>query len=148
MFVRVKHFPVAAPVLDPIFDFDREMAETFGNILRMPESRPVSRYPAVDIAEGENESVVVAELPGMKKEEIALSIHEGILTMSGERKSPALPEKSLWVRSERSAGKFSRAIQLPHDVKLDAVTAELTNGVLRITLPKTDAVRPREITVK
>jgi HSP20 family protein len=148
MFVRVQRFPATAPLVSPLFNLEREIEGTFGDLLGMTEARSSGRYPAVDMVEGENESVLVAEVPGMKKDEISISVHDGALTISGERKSPALPEKSAWIRSERSSGKFSRTVQLPHEVNLDAIAAELTDGILRITLPKAESVRPREISVK
>jgi HSP20 family protein len=59
-----------------------------------------------------------------------------------------MPEGSGWIRKEIKAGEFSRTIELPHPVKIDAIAAELTDGLLRVVLPKADDARPREITIR
>jgi HSP20 family protein len=102
----------------------------------------------VDIAEQGDESIVVAELPGVRKEDLKISIQDGQLTISGERRQHQLPENSSWLRNEAWSGEFSRTIQLPHEVKEDGVSAELKNGILRIVLPKAEEVRAREIKVQ
>jgi HSP20 family protein len=143
MFVRVQRFPIPSALLEPFVGFEREVDGVFDRFLR-----PVPKHPAVDVAEYENESVVVAEIPGVRKEDLKLSVHDGVLTISGERKSQQLPEKSSWLRNETWSGEFSRSVELPHDVKTDAISAELTDGVLRIVLPKSEEVRPREIAIR
>jgi HSP20 family protein len=104
-------------------------------------------FPVVDIAEYGSESVVVAELPGVRKEDLKIAVKDGVLTISGERKNP-VNEDGTWLRRETISGAFSRDIVLPHDVDTDAISAELTNGMLRIVLPKSPEVRPREIPVR
>lgn len=136
-----------APALGDVFQLEREIGNLFDELLSGGAGTG-SRYPALDVAERENETVVVAELPGMKKDDIRISVHDGMLTVSGERKAAALPEDGRWIRNEIPAGRFSRSVLLPHDVNVDAVSAELSAGVLRVTLPKVEAARPREIRVK
>jgi HSP20 family protein len=148
MFLRVQRFPISSSLFEPLFDFDRDIDSVFENVWRTPTVRSVYKYPALDLAEYENESVVVAEMPGVRKEDLKLSVHDGILTISGERKAHQMPENSSWLRNEIRTGEFARTIQLPHDVKADAISAELNNGVLRVVLPKSEEVRPREITIK
>jgi HSP20 family protein len=103
---------------------------------------------AIDLVERPNESIVVVELPGVAKEDVKISLEGELLTIKGERKTSGLPDGARWIRSERSSGEFFRTIQLPHPVKADAVSAEMVNGVLRITLPKAEEARPREIGIK
>jgi HSP20 family protein len=148
MFLRVQRFPISSSMFEPLLNFDRDIDSMLENVWRAPVERPVYQYPALDIAEYEDESVVVAEMPGVRKEDVKLSVHDGVLTISGERKAAQMPENSSWLRNEIRTGEFARTIQLPHDVKTDAISAELNNGVLRVVLPKSEEVRPREITIK
>jgi HSP20 family protein len=119
----------------------------FEDLLNRPWARSYSQVPAIDVAEYEHELVVVAELPGVKKEDIKILVQDGVLALSGERKGPAAPEESRWIRTEIASGSFSRSVELPVPVKEDSITAELKNGVLRVVLPKSDRARPREIQV-
>ncbi|HCV44344.1 MAG TPA: hypothetical protein DGH68_12725 [Bacteroidetes bacterium] len=146
MLVRVQRFP--SSLFEPLLNFDHDLENMFKGGWCAPAARSARQYPALDIAEYGNESVVVAEMPGVKKEDLKLSVQDGMLTISGERKAHQTPENSSWLRNEIRIGEFERTIQLPHDVKTDAITAELTDGVLRIVLPKADEVRPREIAIK
>lgn len=148
MLVRVQRSPITSSLFQPLLDIDHQIDDMFGGIWGSPITRSVNQYPALDMAEYENESVVIAEMPGVRKEDLRLSVHDALLTISGERKAHQMPEKSSWLRNEIRTGEFTRTIQLPHDVKTDAISAELTNGVLRIVLPKSEEVRPREIAIK
>ena len=143
MFVRVQRFPIAA---SPLIDFERGIDSLLNGILQTRPAR--SSYPAIDIAEYENETVLVAELPGISKEDVKLAVQDGVLTIGGARKAHQLPENSALLRSEIRTGEFSRTIQLPEEVKVDAISAELKNGVLRVVLPKSEQTRPREIKVQ
>ncbi len=75
-------------------------------------------------------------------------MQDGVLAISGERKALAIPEGSRAIRNECCGGKFNCEVDLPHEVKSDAITAELTDGVLRIVLPKAEEARPKEIKIK
>jgi HSP20 family protein len=135
-----------APVLESILDFERNLDGLFDRVLSpVPAGRAT---PRMDIAERGNETVVVLELPGVRKEDVSISVKDGFLTISGERKPIETQEKSLLVRSEIMRGKFRRSIELPHPVDLNGVTAELVNGILQVVLPKSPEARPREIAVK
>jgi len=148
MLLRVQRFPISSSLFEPLLSVDRDIDSRLENIWRTPVERSMYHYPPLDIAEYENESVVVAEMPGVRKEDLKLSVQDGVLTISGERKAHQMPENSSWLRNEIRTGEFSRTIELPHDVKADAIAAELNNGVLRVVLPKSEEVRPREITIK
>jgi HSP20 family protein len=105
-------------------------------------------FPAIDVAEYENDSVVVAELPGVTKDDLKISVENGVLTISGERKPYEIPQNARVLVNEMRVMNFSRSLELPHDVQVDKISAELQNGVLRITLPKTQASRARTIAVQ
>jgi HSP20 family protein len=102
--------------------------------------------PALDVYQNNDNVVVVAELPGMKKEEIEISLHDGTLTIGGERKHEASNgEKS--ERNERYIGKFRRSITLPVRVDSNKVSATYRDGILTVTLPKAEEAKPKQIQV-
>lgn len=103
--------------------------------------------PAVDVYEDKESFVVKAELPGMKREEIDVTLHNGALSISGERKSEVKHQDGEVFRAERFFGRFQRAVSLPAGVAADKVKAQYKDGVLTITLPKTEGARPKQIDV-
>ena len=106
-----------------------------------------TRAPAVDLYEEKDNLIVKAELPGMKKEDIDVSLHDGTLTISGERKSEREEKKGETYRSERFYGRFQRSVMLPTPVSADKVKASYKDGILSITLPKTEEAKPKQIEV-
>ena len=147
MLVRVQRYPVARPPFRSLFSSEREIDDLFKSFLGSNVTPFVRTYPAIDLAEHEDELVLVAELPGVKKEDVKISLEDKFLTISGVRKASAIPEGSSWVRNEVDTGEFSRSIELPHGVEAGKVSAELENGILRVVLPKPEQIRPREIRV-
>src|ERR1700729_4176575 len=92
--------------------------------------------PAFDVYEEKDNFVVKAELPGMKKEDINVSLHDGNLIISGERKNEAKGDGAEVYRAERYFGKFQRVVALPAKVAASTVKAEYKDGILTVTLPK------------
>lgn len=90
---------------------------------------------------------VKAELPGMKKEEIEISLHDGILSIGGERKHEAESRKGDSFRSERYFGRFHRSVTLPTAVDSTKVKAAYKDGILTVTLPKAEEAKPKQIQV-
>jgi HSP20 family protein len=103
--------------------------------------------PALDVYEDKENFIVKAELPGMKKEDIDVSLHDGSLSISGERKSETKHEDAEVYRAERFFGRFQRAVTLPAPVAADKVKAQYKDGVLTVTLPKTEEAKPKQIDV-
>ena len=103
--------------------------------------------PALDIYEDKDNLFVKVELPGMKREEIDVSIHEGSLSISGERKSEQTHEDADVYRAERFFGRFQRTVTLPTPLAADKVKAQYKDGILTITLPKTEEAKPKHIDV-
>jgi HSP20 family protein len=103
--------------------------------------------PPLDVYENKDNFVVKIELPGMKKEDIEVSLHDGSLSISGERKSETRQEDAEVCRAERFFGRFQRSVTLPAPVAADKVNAQYKDGVLTITLPKTEEAKPRQIDV-
>jgi HSP20 family protein len=146
MLVRFERIPMPRTPWRNVIDFERDIDSLFNGFLSTGTS--CMQAPALNFAEKENESVISVELPGVAKEDVKISLEEDLLTIKGERKASSLPEGARWIRNERRSGEFFRTIQLPHPVKAESISAELTNGVLRITLPKAEQARPREIAVQ
>lgn len=148
MVVRVQRYPVFSSPFDNLSGFEREIDDMFGNLLEGVAKPQVRTYPALDMAEYENESVVVAEMPGVRKEDVRVSVQNDVLTISGVRKGHTQSTGTEWLRNEIRTGEFSRSIRLPHAVNQGTIGAELTNGILRITLPKAEEAKSREIQIK
>jgi len=103
--------------------------------------------PALDLYEDKNNVYVKAEVPGMKKEEINVSLHDNVLTISGERKFEQKTEETENYRSERFFGRFTRSVTLPIAVESDKVKASYKDGILNIALPKSEKAKPKQIEV-
>lgn len=103
--------------------------------------------PALDVYEDKDNFVVQAELPGLKREDIEVSLHDGTLTISGERKAEQRSDDAEIYRAERHVGRFQRTVGLPTTVDTDKVKAGYTDGVLTVTLPKTEEAKPKKIDV-
>jgi HSP20 family protein len=103
--------------------------------------------PVLDVYEDKDNVFVKVELPGMKKENIELSLHDGMLSISGERKSEGKHADAEVCRSERFYGRFQRSVSLPTAVCAEKVKASYKDGILTVTLPKTEEAKPRQIDV-
>jgi HSP20 family protein len=104
--------------------------------------------PALDLYEDNDNLVVRAELPGMKKEDIELSLQDNVITVSGERKNEKKYDGGQTSREERFFGRFTRSITLPKQVDSGKVRASYKDGVLTVTLPKAEEAKPRQIQIK
>lgn len=103
--------------------------------------------PALDLYENAESLVVTAEVPGLKKEDIDISLHEGNLTVAGERKEEKQYGEKDTQRAERFYGRFSRTISLPKPVSPENIKAAYKDGILTVTLPKAPEAKPRQIEV-
>lgn len=114
---------------------------------RLFESPVQAWVPALDVHEDKDNYTVRVELPGLKREDIEVSLHEGALVISGERKTETITEGTAVHRQERCYGNFSRALTLPTPVSGDRVKAAYKDGILTVTLPKVEEAKPKAITV-
>src|SRR5437899_12824271 len=103
--------------------------------------------PPLDLYQNNDNIVAVVELPGMRKEDIEISLHAGTLTIAGERKSESSNGEKA-ERTERYIGKFRRSIALPTRVDANKISATYRDGILTVTLPKVDEAKPKQIEVK
>jgi len=104
--------------------------------------------PSVDIFENKDQIVLEAELPGMKPEDVNISIENNVLTIHGERKFEKKDDKDNFHRVERSYGSFTRSFTLPPTVSSEGVDAVFENGILRLALAKREEAKPRRIEIK
>ena len=120
-----------------------ELLETPGERLELAEWRPLA-----DITEDDKEYLVKIEIPGMKREEVKVSMESGVLTISGERKLEKEEKNKKYHRVERAYGSFSRSFVIPDDVVADKIDAQFKDGILQVHLPKGEHAKPKTIEVK
>jgi HSP20 family protein len=135
-------------VFDNLLNLEREIGRMF-NGFAVPSYYATERsFPALDVTDDGSATVIAAEMPGVRKEDLKITIDNNVLTVSGERKKHAVPEKGVWIRSETWDGKFSRSVQLPRQIRQDAIAADLKDGILRIVVPKAEEAKPREVAIR
>ena len=129
-------------------DVFADFFDSFFNPDLLPSTDILS--PAVDIEEDKEKYVVKADIPGMKQDQIKIEVDDGILKISGERKSEKTEEdkEKKYHYYERSFGSFERRFVLPPNVDEDKIDAKYENGVLEIKIPKTESKKSKEIKIK
>ncbi|MEO1085746.1 MAG: Hsp20/alpha crystallin family protein [Acidobacteriota bacterium] len=131
---------------DPFLSFvDRFFHDGFSG--HATEGAPQSWVPAMDIVETEDAYLATADLPGLRKEDIDIAVEDSVLTISGERTVEHTTAESGFKRLERASGSFRRAFSLPQGVDLEKVNAGFADGVLTVTLPKTEIVKARKVSI-
>ncbi|MFH0989104.1 MAG: Hsp20/alpha crystallin family protein [bacterium] len=130
------------------FEYPRTTSRLFDEFLAAENNPRSCHCPSLDITEEENDYQIFVELPGVKKEDIKLSVEDDILNISGERKAYEIPENAKILLNEMRVQNFSRSIRLPREVDLTSISAELSNGLLRITLKKSEVAKPKSIEIK
>jgi HSP20 family protein len=130
--------------------FDRLGPAAFGRWPKLPGSSSQFEWaPAADISESEKEYLVKAELPGVKREDVKLTIDDGVITIAGERRQEKEEKDEKQHRVERFYGTFTRSFTLPENVEEKAIRAESKDGVLYVHLPKkAKAEKPRTVQIK
>lgn len=136
------------PAFDRVPSLRDELSRLFDFALPTRDSGLFSGWtPALDVFDEKDNYVVKVELPGMKKEDIDLSLHNGVLTVSGERKHEQAAGEGETFRSERFFGRFQRSVTLPARVDSSGVKASYKDGILTIELPKAEDAKPKQISV-
>lgn len=130
----------------PFADLQSEINRLFSDALST-QPTAAAYVPPVDVFEKDKSIVVRADLPGLKREDIHVSLHEGVLTIRGKREHQEQIKEEGFTYTERSMGTFARSIQLPADVDRDKVNASYVDGVLTIEAPKSEAALPRTVEV-
>ena len=126
---------------------DRLLVDPLARPINWVEGRIMGGVPAVDVYETDEAFIVKAVVPGVKPEDLTVSVMGGVLTIKGEVKEESEVEEACYICKERRYGSFSRSVDLPASVNVDAANAEFEHGVLKLTLPKTEAVKPKSIKI-
>ena len=129
-----------------LWDLRREVDRLFREFIEGP--RNMVYLPALDIYEDEDKIVIEADIPGVKKEDIKISVEDNILTIKAEKKKEKKAEEKDIVYEEIAYGLYAREIDLPHTVDTEKIEAEYKDGVLKISLPKKEEVKPKQIEIK
>ena len=129
--------------------FSEDFFRPLGLINRLAgEDLSAGWAPAVDVHESEEAYVFSAELPGLDKDDVSITLEKNVLTISGERKFEDEADRDNFRRIERAYGNFSRSFTLPSQVEQNKVSAEFKNGLMKITVPKAEQAKPRKIDIK
>lgn len=121
--------------------------ETFFENFGLGFNRDTVWHPSVDVAETKDAYEVKAEIPGIRKEDIHISLEDHVLTLKGEKKQESETKNKNVHTVERVYGKFERSFRLPEGVKSEGIKAKYDNGVLTVEIPKAEEAKPREIAV-
>ena len=137
--------------LDPFTGLRRinQLLDESVNVWNAANGSPIASWvPAADITEHQGALTLVAELPGVKPEDVKVSVENGVLTLAGEKKGEPVDTSNGRVHVlERSYGQFTRTFVLPKTVDVERITANFSHGLLTVTLPKAEKAMAREITV-
>jgi HSP20 family protein len=135
----VREMMTLREAMDRLFDdaFTRPISMSGGSVV-----------PAVDLYQNANEVVVKASLPGLKAEDVQISVTADVLTLRGEFKEETEQNEKTYHLRENRYGAFERQVMLPIDVQTDKAKADFENGVLTIVLPKVETVKPKTINIK
>lgn len=139
---------------DP-FDFVRDLQDEMSRFLSLSPLRRDGDLgwrgvfePEIEVREEADHFLVRADLPGIRKEDIDISVTENVVTLKGERKAESERKEKNYFYSERVYGAFSRTIELPAEIEAEKVRASYKDGVLELTLPKVESAKPKQIKVE
>jgi len=123
----------------------REMDGLFSNFGRATGS---TTYPLVNVYDGKENIVVTAELPGMSRDMVHITFADGTLTLTGKREPLASVKGKAAVRQERSTGDFEKTVRIPTKIEQEKISALFENGIMTITMPKSEEAKPKTITIE
>ncbi|MDO5576889.1 MAG: Hsp20/alpha crystallin family protein [Fibrobacter sp.] len=134
----------------PINSLSNWLEDFLPNNLFETSDRQISAnsWPKVDIAESDESFSIHADLPGMEKKDVSVTIDNNVIKIEGEKAEEHKTEKTKYYHFERNYGKFSRSFALPEGIDTQKITAVMKNGVLELTLPKTPKAQPKAIDIK
>jgi HSP20 family protein len=127
--------------------FSREVDRLFDAFFGQSERAGRRWVPAMDLVEAGDHYLLKADLPGLRDEDVTIEVQDGNLTISGERKAEHEASEGGWYRIERSFGSFSRSLTLPEHVNTSAISANFTDGVLEVRIPKPEERKPQRIEI-
>ena len=137
---------------DPFTAMQRELDRLFDDFARDTRDWPTCAtrdlMPRMDVVESDKAIEITAELPGLEDKDIEVKVADGVLTISGEKKAEKEQKDKNYRMFERSYGSFSRSLELPDGTDLDAITASISKGVLKVTVPKPAPAEAKKVPVK
>jgi HSP20 family protein len=139
MLVRYKTVPSFLNEIDGFFNPARPIVNRYSF---------VNSTHGVVVKESGDLITVIVELPGIAKEDIKVTMHDTVLTVTAERKKIELKDNEQWIRNEIRYGNIERSVNLPYKVVVEKITASQENGLLHIVLPKAEDAKPKQITIK
>jgi HSP20 family protein len=133
----------------PFQELEREVDRLLASVsLSLQQGMRFGRqFPAVNLYEVDEELLLTAELPGVRKEDLEITVADGVLTLKGKRTGPQDVPDDRYRRQERLRGSWQRSLQLPERVLEEQISSEFTNGILKIRLPRAPVSQPRQIRV-
>jgi HSP20 family protein len=146
---RRRETPAAYDLWDAFEDLQQELERSFGG-LDFPSVSGLLDWPAgpaIDLVEGDEEITLLADLPGVRKEDLDLSIQGSLLTIKGEKKREEPKNKGKVVRTETWIGNFSRTVNLPDSVNPEKVEAQLRDGILSVRIPKREESKRQSLQI-
>jgi len=141
---------ISADPFRDLFDLQRGINRLFDASFDAPREDVALKAwsPAVDVYEDENAFLIKVDLPEVSRDDVKVSFNENTLSISGERRVENEQKRENYHRVERSYGQFYRSFTLPPNVNAEAINAQFKDGVLRLTLPKREEAKPKQIEVK
>lgn len=133
----------------PFAEFERELGRLFGGTSTSTPAaveRPAAPTP-LDVREDDNQLVVTVDLPGVRREDIQISFDDGVVTIAAERKGDTEVKEDGYLRRERYTGRYERRLAVRTPILVEGIKAAYRDGVLTVTLPKSEAAKPKQISV-
>ncbi|MBN9004948.1 MAG: Hsp20/alpha crystallin family protein [Rhizobiales bacterium] len=133
---------------NPISFLQHEIDRLFDGVSRGISGFNMTNMPSMDISETDKTLEITAELPGLEKKDVELNVADNLLTIRGEKKNEREEKNKDYHLVERNYGSFSRTVELPSNVKVEDITAEMANGVLKVTVQKPVSKQVKQIEIK
>ena len=145
---RIPSLPTWSSAFRELDEARRDMERLFDTLSGVAGPRAAGVFPAINVSETGEALLVRAELPGIKPDDLEITVEDNTLTLAGKREMPAETERVSYHRREREWGSFRRSFSLPNKVDADKVQARYADGILTVELPKAAEARPKQITVQ
>lgn len=142
----IQRFTPASTRWDPFADM-AQLNRAMNRLFAAPNGRSEA-FPPLNIYANSEEAVVSAELPGIEADKVDIAVNGSTFTLSGSRETEQPGQDAAYHRQERFAGRFSRTVELPFNVDAEKVKAQLRHGLLKVTLPRAEADKPRKIQIE
>ena len=134
--------------IDVFSEMDRLRREMNGLVSNYGRASGAATFPLLNAYDNNDNMVVTAELPGLTKEQVNITFSDGVLTISGKQEIPSRLREMTVIRKERSQGDFEKTLRIPTKIDQDKISASFSNGILTITMPKAEEVKPKTISIE